>query len=203
MESLRAGTQLFRIYGDPYRPIQFNPTPRQGLGGARFDCTPEETFGVLYLGSSDACAVAETLLRDAYGGAPHQIPQDTLAKRKLCCVAPSRDLALVKLHGNGLYGVAPARQWLTTCVPRYYDATRGWGRAIRAWALEADGFVWRSRHLNDQFAYVLFEDRCIENDLKVLPHPFAAALGSGHIDRQPGLSYLRVVLKSFQAVVGR
>ena len=202
-ELIAAGTLLYRVYTDGYRVTQFNPTPRGKIGGARFDCTDDEIFGALYVGSGEECAVAETLLRDVSGPAPHGIHEDKLEDRRLGCLVPLRTLRLVSLRGAGLYGVAPARQWLTTCVPKYYEATRSWGSALRKWAPWADGFSWRARHENDQLASVFFEDRCTEDQLEARPHPFLGALGpeGDRIDRGVGLQHLKGILDRYQAEI--
>ncbi len=154
---LSAGTVLQRVHGT-HAADEFNWTPQPtALTGGRFDSLDGE-FGYAYLAASASGAIAETVCRDLpLGGAGRQVPRAVLAGRRLSSVALARDLHVLELHGADLTQVHAALE-LTKCDASEFVMTRRWAAALRTWVPEADGFRYRCRHDEDEFAVVLFDD---------------------------------------------
>lgn len=200
LETLEAGRSLYRIHSARYGPVAFNPTLAKVYGGGRFDGTADDPHGVLYAGEDDACAVAETLLRDVplHDARERWLPAATLAGKCVSRLDVTLELVLVKLYGAGLLQVGQTA-WLTSSEPRDYVFTRAWASAIRSWVPAAHGFAWRSARLNDRLALVLFDDRCPPAALRPAPHPVLGASNpGGHpLDTDPGRAFAEEMLRSF------
>ena len=103
----------------------------------------------------------------------------------------TKRIEVVELHGQGLHAVGQGDNWLVSCGPAEYPATRAWARAVMEWAPNAAGLVWRARHFDDEFAYVFYEDRSADS-LRV-----ADSLDA---DSGEGLALLRAVLRNLGVV---
>lgn len=122
-------------------------------GGNRFD-NPRKRFGTCYFGFSLECAFAETVLHDEIidtdlGGFP--LPRSELERYVLSftgmplTVAVLNGASLKKLGGDGS---------ISTTLP--YAIPQAWSLEIHRHKNAVDGFIYTSRHLNDQDALVLF-----------------------------------------------
>jgi hypothetical protein len=165
--SIAAGTILWRLHTDAFRPNEFNPTVPVPFAGGRFDCT-DGSFSYLYAASDTIAAVAETLLRDRPLRGHHFVLAKKLTGRRLSKLILQRQMHVVKLHGSGLTAVRQTAE-LTSSGPDDYTATRAWATALRSDARAANGFEWRPRHDNDRLAYIFFGDRCDIRDLSPGP----------------------------------
>ncbi|CCW14892.1 RES domain-containing protein [Rhodococcus aetherivorans] len=67
------------------------------------------------------------------------------------------DVTVIALHGPHLSAVGQDT-WLTKSEPSDYLHTRTWAKALFAAAPAADGLVYRCRHNEDQFAWMLTTD---------------------------------------------
>lgn len=155
---LPAGTVLRRVHGT-HAAYEFNWTAQpSALTGGRFDSL-DGAFGYAYLAATASGAIAETVCRDLpLNGAGRQVPRTLLAGRRLTSVELARDLQVLELHGADLTQVhAPLE--LTKCDAGQFVMTRRWAAALRTWVPKADGFRYRCRHDEDEFAVVLFDDQ--------------------------------------------
>lgn len=183
-----AGTALWRVHSTRFPAAVFNPTPATNpLRGGRFD-TIDGKYGCLYAAKAREAAVAEVLVRDIpVDGKARVLPRVMLRDRLLTRIAVKTSLLVVSLHGPDL-GHVGQDSWLTKCEKAEYALTRAWGAALRKWAPDAAGFVWRSKRDEDWLAYVFFEDR--------LPSPQAIVkVGrSLHLDSPRGFEFVRKIL---------
>jgi hypothetical protein len=194
IEQLPSGTTLYRVHRLPHKVSDFNPTPANPYAGGRFD-SQDGTYAHLYAGQSEAAAIAETLLRSLpSNGKGRFLPKARLKDRALSELRTTVDLELVRLHGDGLLRIG-AVPGLTKCEPRDYPHTRQLAEAIRSWAPNACGFVWRSRHHDDLLSYVFFSDRV----------PGGAFLDgpANRIDGGSGLVALRKMLLPYRIAIPR
>ncbi|MBI5478184.1 MAG: RES family NAD+ phosphorylase [Deltaproteobacteria bacterium] len=193
-ETLGMGTSVIRIHLNAYAANEFNPTPATSpVKGGRFDHTsPGEAF--LYAGETLETAVAEALLRDLPPQpAPRVIPFAQVQGRSVSRLRTRRNLELLSLHGRGLSQLGQD-SWLTSCDACDYPITRRWATAIRRWAPGAAGFVWRSRRLQDELAYVFYSTR-------VGPKGFEVK-ATRRADQGAGLDEIRQILAAHLAVLG-
>jgi hypothetical protein len=160
---LNRGTRLTRVHSMKFSPSSFNPTLAEvDKGGGRFDATGEDRYSFLYAGSSDECAVSETLLRDyelkPAGG--RLLPRIVIKETLISWVRTTEDLMLVSIQDAADFGALQLNPtWLTHSLSEDYAHTRRWGHAIRRWAPWAQGFVWISRLCPPDQAFVFFGDR--------------------------------------------
>lgn len=160
IETLPPGTVLWRVHDSEYAGDAFHP------GGPDAKHSRFSFFGiphvpVLYLGATEECAIAETILHDKVKGS--SIDSTDYVDKVLSKVTTGRELRLVSLKGFGLsrLGTSPAQ--LTASPARYYDQTRPWAEA--AHRLDSvDGIIWMSRAYNEARAYMLFGDRVTDPD---------------------------------------
>ncbi len=161
------------------------------LGGGRFD-SADGSYAFLYAGSDPVACVAETLLRDR-NAVPYRVPAKRLLGLRLSELEVARDWVVVNLFGPSLSAIGQDA-WLTSCGPADYPVTRRWAAAIRAWAPAASGLVWRARHDNDRFAYVLFSDRS--------PHDALTVVTSDPVDKPgPAFTAVRDAARLHNAIV--
>lgn len=152
---LPAGTELWRIHHENYAANAMNPTPRPTIpGGARFDSLTGD-YAYIYLGDSPEAAVAETLCRDlAVTARPRLVPRARISGRVLSRLTVITEMTMIALHGPHLSAVGQDT-WLTKSDPSDYVHTRTWAHALFAAAPSADGLVYRCRHNEDRFAWML------------------------------------------------
>ena len=115
---------------------------------------PDDRFGTCYVGTSLAVALAETLLHDLEpvdGG--FIVPVDVLAARYVLRFH-GQMLVLADLTGASLKRLGGHAELSGTSS---YKKTKRWSAAIHAHPDKVDGFIYMSRHKNDEQAVVLFD----------------------------------------------
>ena len=194
--SLRKGTELWRIHSGTRAANAVNPTAQPTIpGGARFD-TLTGDYAYTYLGDSPEAAVAETLCRDlAVTGGPRLVPRARVAGRALSRLTVTTDVTVIALYGPHLSAVGQDT-WLTKSDPSDYLHTRTWARALFAAAPSADGLVYRCRHNEDQFAWMLTTDPANPT------HPALEVAGASvALQSPPGLVLVERILAYYNATL--
>lgn len=155
---LTVGTELWRIHPDTYAANAVNPTPQPDVpGGARFDSLTGD-YAYTYLGDSPDAAVAETLCRDLPAtGRPRLVPRKSIAGRVLSHLTVTQPVTVIAVHGPHLSAIGQDT-WLTKSNPVDYVLTRTWAKALFAASPSANGLLYRCRHNEDQFAWMLKTD---------------------------------------------
>jgi hypothetical protein len=97
-------------------------------------------------------------------------------------LAARRTLRLASLHGHGLRRIHATRSQLIESPASEYALLARWGQALHDCPAQPDGIVWRSRHYDDAYAFVLYGDRVERRDLRVVEPPLPPAVGRG-LDR--------------------
>ncbi|WP_405388510.1 RES family NAD+ phosphorylase [Streptomyces sp. NBC_01102] len=196
--TLTAGTPVHRVHSTHRDAIGFNSEPAHAFYyGGRFDSTPYEKYGYLYVGFSVGAAVCEVLLRsipfDSDGGT-RLLPRASFERRSLSFLRLATDVDVVSLmSGRDLAAVAQD-SWLVHTEGADYPQTRDWGHWIRReTAPWAQGFVWPSKREPADRVAVLFQDRCGE--------PALEATGAPRIDfgTEDGERWLNGVLAPYRA----
>lgn len=199
---LAAGRLVWRVHrrrraeGSELEGWRFNPTrPATAFAGGRFDPIEDGGPAHLYLGDSEACAVAESFLRLLGVGdrSARLLPRSSREGRDVTWLEVGETLALVDLRGGKALAQVGQDSWLTKSEPVAYPYTREWGRAIRGWCPWADGFVWRSRLDEDLLSYVLFSDA---PDRRVL-----AVRETWRLDEEEGLARLQPILEAYNVTI--
>lgn len=162
IETLAAGTVLWRVHPSGRAGNDFHPGgPDAGHSRFSFFGTPDHV-PVLYLGESEECAIAETILHGKVRGSAVR-PNDYV-DRILSQVVVGRELRLASFKGIGLARLGTTAGQLTASSSRYYDQTRLWAEAAHAVA-EVDGIVWMSARFNEHRSFMLFGCRVNPSDL--------------------------------------
>jgi hypothetical protein len=203
LETLTAKTVLYRIHPTTFGATAFNPKlTHRYFGGGRFDATDDDAYGYMYVGDTDLCAVAETLLRDLPIDATGAItvPWVAIENRRLSAVELQEPLPLVTLVGLEALRRSSQDTWLVQTDPPEYPRTRHWGHWIRSQAPGAAGFVWPSKRDPTRRSYILFADRVPDGALKDVSHTLAGT-ASDPFSTPSGLAALRVALATFNANV--
>ena len=152
-----AGSVFHRIHRTTLDPVFFGP----GAGVPptyRFD-SGSGRFGVLYVGLSHACALAETLLRN---------PQQADGRHRRDCrsrggrIDLSPTASVVKLYGAGLQTVGTDNAISTGP----YAPCGLWSDALWDHSDRPDGIVYRSRHDSDQLCVALFQRLDMEFEIR-------------------------------------
>lgn len=126
------------------------------------------------------CAIFETIFHDVdFTAAAPVVDLSAFGNRAHGCLAPKRDLRLVRLHGRGLVQLKTTRLLLIESPSRCYSATATWAQALHRQFDQIDGLVWRSRKLDDQDCYLLFGDRVEPGDLAATAMTAALSVDSG------------------------
>ncbi|WP_254552270.1 RES family NAD+ phosphorylase [Kitasatospora sp. MMS16-BH015] len=164
METLPAGTELWRCHATKYAGAEFNPVRADlHFGGSRFDGTSLDPYPYLYAAPDRVTALAEVLLRsipfDGRTGT-RLIPYARVAGRSLSALRTTRDLCLVRLVSEEDLARVCQDSWLLETEGPGYAQTRRWAGELRARVAEADGLLWQSRRHRPRTALVLFGDRC-------------------------------------------
>lgn len=173
---LEANTELFRVFENrPGRSVTtFNP----GFGEpTRFAFFGTPLVHVLYAAQTEESAVCESILHDVPPG-PGTVLYDSFKGRVCSKLAPTRDLKLAALMGDGLRTLGTEPKYVTATMASQYPRTVLWAKA----AHEAgyDGVVWMSHRRETDRAYMFFGDRVGPKDLvqiSGLAHAFAAGPG--------------------------
>ncbi|MFF9864263.1 RES family NAD+ phosphorylase [Streptomyces sp. NPDC013953] len=163
--TLPAGTAVYRVHATHRAAAVFNPHPaRTFYDGGRFDSTPYDRYGFLYVGFGVGAAVSEVLLRsvpfDGDGGV-RLLPRVAFERRSLSFLRLAADLEVVSLMSGADLAAVGQDTWLVHAESADYPQTRDWGHWIRQrtkpWS---QGFVWPSKREPADRVAVLFEDRC-------------------------------------------
>jgi hypothetical protein len=165
---MRRKTRMYRLHENRFQTPEFNPGPR-GPGRFHFFGTPN--VPALYTATTEAGAVAETLLRTipVAGGA---IAYEDYKTKVMAALEIEREVRLASFLGTDLRALKVAPEQLTTTPGENYPQTRKWAEAAHAAGF--DGVAWMSRQDNSDRAYMFFGDRVTEDDFTVVP-------GSGRI----------------------
>lgn len=129
-------------------------------------------FGTCYLGTSLAVAIAETILHDAMpADGWFYVATEVLATRYVLRFT-GQPLRLADLTGSALKRLGGHAELTGTAT---YATTKKWSVAVHAHPAAVDGFVYMSRHKNDEKAVVLFDrarDKLVmESATPLFEHP--------------------------------
>ncbi len=201
---LPAGTRLTRVHSAGFAVTEFNSTvARSDLQGGRFDATPGSEYAFLYAAEDDATAVSEVLLRDLpldERGA-RLLPHAALTGRRISWLRTMLDLELVSLRTGEDLAAVGQDTWLTTALAAEYAVTRSWASAIRGWAPWAAGLTWRSHREPEEFAYVLFEDRCPTGCFEEVTEGLPVPAGDQNLSAGIGRLYVEELLARYRVVL--
>lgn len=152
--TIAAGTSWRRVWSSRYPdPLGF------GKGRSRFSDprrrAEAKRFGVLYLGSSFKVCFLEAILRDQRDRVAGTLPiaSKTLADRSIAAIAPTRDLTLLDLLGDG-----PVRMGIPGDVVRgaKQSLARAWSVAFHEHPAAIDGILYPSR-LNGEHNLAIYD----------------------------------------------
>lgn len=152
--TIAAGTSWRRVWLSGYRdPLGF------GKGRSRFSDprrrAEAKRFGVLYLGSSLKVCVLEAILRDERDGVAGTLPiaSKVLADWSVAAIAPTRDLTLLDLRGDG-----PVRMGIPSDAVRgaKQSLARAWSVAFHEHPAAIDGILYPSR-LNGEHNLAIYD----------------------------------------------
>ncbi|MDN5757519.1 MAG: RES family NAD+ phosphorylase [Tomitella sp.] len=193
--TLEEGADVWRVHG-AYPACAVNPTPHPTVpGGGRFDSlTGDYTY--TYLGDSPETAVAETLCRDLpVTGRPRLVPRSRIVGRRLTRLTVTTPVLVIALHGPHLAAVGQDA-WLTTSAPSDYVLTRRWAAALLAAAPGTSGLVYRCRHDDDRFAWMLTASHTAKT------HPALAETGEHFaLDSPVGIALVDTILARYNAAL--
>lgn len=111
-------------------------------------------YGTCYLGASLAVAVAETVLHDRKPIKSWFVVELAVIKRLYVVLFAGSPLVLADLTGAELKRAGGHAALTGACS---YKTTRKWSAAVHAHLDLVDGFLYMSRHKNDEKAVVLFD----------------------------------------------
>jgi RES domain len=174
----KAGRPILRCHDTRFGATEFNRTPSEG----RFRPVRSKgrIVGTIYGAQDDAGAIAESVFRPVpIGTAVRQVGRARLVPLMISTLASSRTLRLASLHGNGLRRVGATRAQLIDSEADQYPDLTAWGQALHDCPAKPDGIVWRSRHYDDSYAFMLFGDRVRRHQLQVVEPPLPLAVGRG------------------------
>ncbi len=201
---LPAGAVLARVHSTSFKPDAFNPNATDShWGGGRFDGTPLDPFPFLYAASTDPAAVAEVLLRDlpTNNTGARLLPAAATVDRRISWIEATVDLPVVSLR-NGIDLAAIGQDtWLVHTEANDYGKTRRWASAIRQWAPDAVGIVWRSKREPNADVFVFFGDRCPAASLATKTTGTALAATDNFLDRGQGRQYLLSILEAYRVTM--
>lgn len=162
---LESGAQLYRVFnnGRMGGVTEFNP----GFGAAsRFAFFGVPKIPVLYAADTEEAAICESILHDVPPG-PARVLYDSIADKICASLAPSRDLRLVSLMGDGLRKLQTESHLVTATPASQYRHTVRWAEAAHQAGF--DGLVWMSNRRNTDRTYVFFGDKVGNGDFMALP----------------------------------
>jgi hypothetical protein len=136
--------------------------------------------GTLYGAEDDAGAVAEHVFRPVpVVESVKRVRRARLVPVMISTLAATRPLRLASLHGHGLRRLGATRAELIDSEADQYPALAVWGQGLHDCPAAPDGIVWRSRHYDDSYAFVLFGDRVRRHELEIMEPPLPLAVGRG------------------------
>ncbi len=145
IHSLRKGSKLFRIYKPSNDPLFFGRT-----GANRFD-SPDQGFGVLYLGMDEHCSFIETFGQFTGIAA---VTEAELERRHLAEVAILRPLRLIDLATSGGLARLGADARLLSGA---HAVAQRWADALRSHPSKPHGILYPSRHDPARNACAVFD----------------------------------------------
>jgi hypothetical protein len=169
---------MVRCHDSRFGATEFNRTSSEG----RFRPVRRggRIVGTLYGAQDDAAAVAEHVFRPVpVDAAVRRVRRARLVPVMISTLAARRALRLASLHGHGLRRVGATRAQLVDSDASEYPALAGWGQALHDCGAAPDGIVWRSRHYDEAYAFLLFGDRVRRAELEVVEPPVPLAAGRG------------------------
>jgi hypothetical protein len=181
-----AGRPFWRCHDVRFGSSEFNRTASPG----RFRPVRSRgrLVGTLYGAELDAGSIAEHVFRPVPVDAEvRRVRRSRLAPLLLSSLACRRPLRLAALHGNGLRRVGATKAQLIDSDPDEYPTLAPWGQALHDCPAEPDGIIWRSRHFDDSYSFVLFGDRVTRRELEIVEPPLPLGLGRG-LDRVTDLA---------------
>jgi hypothetical protein len=173
-----AGRAIVRCHHTRFGAGEFNRTASEG----RFRPVRSRgrIVGTVYGAQDDAGAIAESVFRPVpIGSAVRRVARARLAPIVISTLAARRPLNLASLHGNGLRRVGASRAQLIDSEADQYRALAAWGQVLHDCPTMPDGIVWRSRHYDDSYTFVLFGDRVSRHELEIVAPPLPLAVGRG------------------------
>jgi hypothetical protein len=174
----KAGRPILRCHDSRFGATEFNRTVSEG----RFRPVRSKgrIVGTVYGAQDDAGAITESVFRPVpVGTAVRQVGRARLVPLMISTLAGNRTLLLASLHGNGLRRVGASRAQLIDSEADQYAALAAWGQALHDCPATPDGIIWRSRHYDDSYTFMLFGDRVRRHDLQVVEPPLPLAVGRG------------------------
>jgi len=184
-----AGNRIVRVFNAHYSPRAFRAAEIDpsdpGRNAGRFHPFPSVPGGpsvpVLYGANSLEGAISETVFHDVPISGVKIIDITAVHHRIAINLAPTRDLLLADLAGNGLRRLGITRAELIDSYPDAYPQTAMWAAAIHDHPTRFDGIRWVSRQYDLSQAVVLFGDRVTESELivpaDVIPMPLTVGAG--------------------------
>lgn len=152
------------------KTVQFDPSSLYRISGHdtgephfgrraanRFDDPHEDStlrYGTCYLGTSLAVAIAETILHDRKPVDSWFYVHSAVIMERFVVRFDGELLVLADLTGAELKRLGGHAALSGTAS---YARTRNWSAAVHAHPDKVDGFVYMSRHKNDEKAVVLFD----------------------------------------------
>lgn len=196
IDHLVAGTEVWRVHRSGRNACAVNPTPQPTVpGGGRFDSLTGD-YAYTYVGADQAAAIAETLCRDlATTGSRRLVPRVRIKGKTLSRLTVTTPQSVAALYGKYLSWIGQDT-WLTKCDPTDYVLTRTWAAAIFTAEPGADGLVYRCRHDEDLFAWMLRTEPTNGD------HPALAPTGEEiPLDSPGGVALVDAILAAYNATL--
>lgn len=168
-----------RCHPSTFGATEFNPRARTP-GRFRPIRSRRRIVPTLYAADGHEGAISETVFHDVpVQGAIKQVRMGRFDIVLLSSIAPTRDLSLVRLHGQGFQRLSVSRRNLIESEADCYSDLAEWGQALHDCPARPDGLLWRSRHYDDDYACLLFGDRVGRRELQVVAPSLPLAFGRG------------------------
>ena len=172
-----AGGPIVRCHDAEFGATEFNRTRSEGR--FRPVRTNGRVVGTIYAAEDDAGAIAESVFRPVPVSGVKRVIRARLEPVLLSTLVCTRTLRLASLHGHGPRRVGATRAQLIDSEAERYPELAAWGQALHDCPAAPDGIVWRSRHYDDSYAFLLFGDRVGRRELQVTQPPLPLAVGRG------------------------
>lgn len=158
---------IHRIHASRFTATEFNP----GLGNSRF--APFMIGGAYvptaYGATSLDCAIFETIFHEIDPAAAFKtVYWSELETLSYSTVALTRDVDVAKLFSADLLKWGLERSQLIDTPKSTYSHTQAWSPAIHGDAQAPHGMIWTSKRYDEDKALMLFGDRVLAGDLKIL-----------------------------------
>jgi hypothetical protein len=183
----RAGRPITRIYHRRWGPLGFNPTKAAGRFRPIFD-QRGKVVPTAYAAEDFETALAEGLLRgveEIEAGRRRRLYVKQVANLSSVTLVPKTDLALARMHGQGLDRLELLREDLVDCNSSRYPYSAEWAQALYDCSTSLAGIAWTSRQNDSGKALVLWDGpiepaAVLERTGRALP-----------LDSGPGLDLVR------------